>query len=158
MVRGPKSPDLEDTVSSDESVNAAVENELETFVPPEYVELSSGKKVKFPKLSWRIEKHVMKEFGSLIQKIPSLRSTNFANFTVNDLWSLVGEACIVAPESVETILYTAYGLQAKDIDDLDLEDIGSLLVPLCVGIYDNANQAWNKVQQHIPAAQETPTQ
>lgn len=108
------------------------ESEMDVFVPPDEVLLSSsGKKVAFPKLSWRLEAKILKILGRLVKEVPELKNIDFLNFQPADFLAVASDLLIAAPDYVDELIQTAYSeLTEADLDELDIEDVVDLLIPL----------------------------
>lgn len=124
-----------------EAVEEAVEeelvkSELGVFVPPDEIELaSSGKKIPFPKMRWRLEAKILKVIGELVKEVPEIKNINFGDLRSKDFFTLASDLMIKAPQYVDRLILLAYPtLTEEDLDELEIADVADLLIPLSYAV------------------------
>jgi hypothetical protein len=118
-------------VLTEEDVAKTMADEMDTFVPPEFIELSGGKKIPFPKLSWKKEKLLFKEIGQILEEVTELQDFSFESATIVDMLKMAGHVMDKVPERITTLVILATDLNEEEVDNnLDSGDIISILFPL----------------------------
>ena len=115
------------------------EPELDVFVPPDQVLLASnGRKIAFPKLSWRLEAKICKIIGRLVQEVPELKNIDYLDFKPSDFVSIASELLVTAPDYIDELIMLAYPeLTESDLDTIHLEDVVDLLIPLFYAVAES---------------------
>ena len=130
-----------------ETEEETVESELDVFVPPDEIELASnGKKIPFPKLTWRLQAKILTIFGELVQAVPELKKIDFMNFDPKDFLGIATELMITAPEYVDKLIMLAYpSMTDVDMDELATADVADLLIPLFYAVADDLLTLMGKI-------------
>jgi hypothetical protein len=126
--------DVTEAVTEAEAAQQEVKEELDTFVPIEYITGMDGSTYKLPKVSWKKEKEIFGLVGILFDHVKETHHIDFENITMTEIMGLMGTFLRVAPATVEQIVAIITDLEPQVIDEnLDSEEILKLLVPFFSG-------------------------
>lgn len=122
---------MTDVLENAVEVAQTVKEELDTFIPPETLTLSSGKTIPFPRLMWKKEKQMLDLIGKILEEVTELSEIDYAEATMTEMIQIAGKVMRTVPNEVTGLVCLAVNLTEEEVDNqLDSGDILSILLPL----------------------------
>jgi hypothetical protein len=119
------------SLDSVQEVAETVKEELDTFVPPRTLKLSSGAEIPFPKLTWKKEKEMLDLIGKILEEVTELSEIDYAEATMTEMIQIAGKVMRIVPNEVTGLVCLAVNMKEEEVDNqLDSGDILNILLPL----------------------------
>jgi len=113
-----------------EAAEATIQEELELFIPPESLTTFTGKKLKWPVVTWSKEVRVLRLLGDVIDRVPELTDADYEDFSAGHIVKIFGAIMQRVPEHItEAVCILTDKEEEWVMNNMDSSDIVSLLYP-----------------------------